>query len=110
MVDIIHPKMATVPKKEVQSKLAKMYKVLDENLVVVFGLRTAFGGGKSTGFGLIYDSSQLLARYEPKHRKIRAGLLKKVERSRQQIKVRKNKANKAVGLKKAEILKSATKK
>ena len=45
----------------------------------VFKFRTHFGGGKSTGFGLIYDS---------------------VERSRKQLKERKNRAKKIRGVKK----------
>ena len=33
-----------------------MYDVSDNACVSLFGFRTQFGGGKSTGFGLIYDS------------------------------------------------------
>ena len=36
--------------------------------VVCFGFRTKFGGGKSTGFALIYDSVDFLKKFEPKHR------------------------------------------
>ncbi len=39
----------------------------------MFGFRTAFGGGKSTGFGLIYDDVAALMKFEPKYRKIRGG-------------------------------------
>lgn len=54
--------------------------------VVVFGFKTAFGGGKSTGFGLVYDNLEALKKFEPKHRLVRLGLEKKVNRSRKQIK------------------------
>lgn len=33
-----------------------MYDVKDLNCVFVFGMRTQFGGGKSSGFGLIYGA------------------------------------------------------
>ena len=37
---------------ELQEKLAKMYNVSDEKCVSIFGFRTAFGGGKSTGLAV----------------------------------------------------------
>lgn len=37
----------------------------------MFGFKTAFGGGKSTGFALIYDNLESANRYEPRYRKIR---------------------------------------
>ena len=48
--------------------MQKMYDVKDASQVIVFGFRTAFGGGKSTGFGLIYDSLESLKKFEPKYR------------------------------------------
>lgn len=50
---------------------SQMYKVKDTNTVVLYGFRTQFGGGKSTGFGLIYDSVNDAKRFEPKYRLIR---------------------------------------
>lgn len=38
---------------------------------MMFGFRTAFGGGKSTGFCLIYDSIDDVVASEPKYRLIR---------------------------------------
>ena len=67
---------------ELQEKLAKMYNVSDEKCVSIFGFRTAFGGGKSTGFGLIYDNIEAFKKFEPKHRLIRAGLKDAVQKSR----------------------------
>jgi small subunit ribosomal protein S24e len=90
--------------------MAKMYKVSDEKLVMVYGFKTAFGGGKSTGFGLIYDNMKSLQAYEPRYRLSRIGLFKKAESSRKQRKERKNKANCVVGVKKAEILRGTGKK
>ena len=43
----------------------------EANTIFLFGFRTAFGGGKSTGFGLIYDSLEAAKKLEPKYRQIR---------------------------------------
>ena len=47
-----------------------MYKTTDD-VIVCFGFRTAFGGGKSSGFALIYDSLDFLKKNEPKYRQAR---------------------------------------
>ena len=39
--------------------------------VFTFGFKTNFGGGKSTGFGLIYDTMDFAKKFEPKYRLIR---------------------------------------
>jgi len=67
----------------------KLHKVQDPNCVFLFGFRTAIGGNKSSGFGLIYDNIEAAKKFEPKHRLIRAGLKEKVETSRKQIKEKK---------------------
>lgn len=77
-----------------------MYDVKDEKCVFVFGLRTQFGGGKSTGFGLIYDNLEAAKKFEPKYRLIRNGLAEAVEKSRKQRKERKNRTKKLRGTKK----------
>lgn len=58
-------------KAELKEKLSKMYEVKDPNSIFVFKFRTHFGGGKSTGFGLIYDSVENAKKFEPKYRLIR---------------------------------------
>eukprot|EP00775_Hariotina_reticulata_P001275 gene1275-1615_t len=100
VVDVLHPGRANVSKSEVKDKLASMYTVRDPNQIFVFGFRTQFGGGKSTGFGLIYDDTKSAQKFEPKYRLIRQGLAKKVERSRKQLKERKNRVRKLRGVKK----------
>jgi len=67
VVDVLHPGRPNVPKSELREALAKMYKTTPD-VVVCFGFRTAYGGGKSTGFSLIYDSMDFLKKNEPKHR------------------------------------------
>lgn len=82
--DVLHPNRPNVSKNELRSKLADLYKA-DKNSVSVFGFRTQFGGGKSTGFALIYDSHDDLKKFEPHYRKVRYGDATKIEKpSRQQ--------------------------
>merc|ERR1711935_606032 len=74
VLDIIHPGMANVSKKDLATKLASMYKVHDSGCIQLFGFKTAFGGGRSTGFGLIYDNLDKMKKFEPKYRLKRAGV------------------------------------
>ncbi|KAI9998566.1 hypothetical protein PInf_003115 [Phytophthora infestans] len=93
-----HPGRPNVPKAELQEKISKMYKVKDANTVFLYGFRTQFGGGKSSGFGLVYDTVNDAKRFEPKYRLIRQGLVEKVETSRKQIKEAKNRGKKVRGV------------
>ena len=78
IVELTHPGWCgTVPTKQIRRKLATLYKVTDENQISLFGFKTAFGGGKTTGFGLIYDDLAALKRVEPNYRKTRLGFGKK---------------------------------
>jgi small subunit ribosomal protein S24e len=95
---------------ELKEKLAKVYDVRDPQSIFVFGFRTQFGGGKSTGFGLIYDSVDAAKKFEPKYRLIRNGLATKVEKSRKQMKERRNRAKKIRGVKKTKASDAAKKK
>ncbi|KAF9915906.1 ribosomal 40S subunit protein S24B [Lobosporangium transversale] len=101
VVDIIHPTRANLSKDEVREKLAKMYKV-DKEVIFCFGFRTQFGGGKSTGFALIYDNMDAAKKFEPKYRLVRHGLLEIKKPSRKQRKERKNRSKKLRGTKKAK--------
>ncbi|KAL0487422.1 ribosomal protein S24, partial [Acrasis kona] len=103
-VDILHPGKQSLTRDELKERVAKMYKVSDLNTIFLFGFRTQFGGGKSTGFGLIYDTVQDAKRVEPRFRLIRQKLLTKVEKSRKQIKERKNRAKKHRGAEKTKVL------
>lgn len=111
-MDILHPSRPNVSKAELSEKLAEIYKT-DKSLVVTFGLRTHFGGGKSTGFALIYDNEKVQKQFEPRYRLVRvchffyssynlsleiqSGLDKKIEKpSRKLRKERKNRAKKVL--------------
>eukprot|EP00904_Undaria_pinnatifida_P001446 jgi/Undpi1/11301/HiC_scaffold_30.g13599.m1 len=97
VVDIIHPGVANVSKTELGEMMAKKFRVSDPTTVTLFGFRTHYGGGKSTGFCLIYDSLEDMKKFEPKHRLARAGLTEKKETSRKQIKEAKNRGLKIRG-------------
>ena len=68
VLDVLHPGLANVSKEALKEKVAKMYDVRDSNQIYLFGFKTQFGGGKSTGFGLIYDSIDAAKKFEPLHR------------------------------------------
>merc|ERR1712000_424212 len=90
VVDILHPNRANISKDELREKLGGLYKA-QKDQISVFGLRTQFGGGKTTGFALVYDSPEAMKKLEPQYRLVRVGLATKAERaSRQQRKQRKN--------------------
>merc|ERR1719384_291851 len=74
VLDVIHPGLGNVSKKDLATKLASMYKVHDHQCIQLFGFHTAFGGGRSTGFGLICDNLDKMKKFEPKHRLKRAGV------------------------------------
>ncbi|MCA0772518.1 hypothetical protein KQW18_22675, partial [Vibrio vulnificus] len=76
VLDVLHPGKATVPKTEIREKLAKMYKTTPD-VVFVFGFKTQFGGGKTTGFAMVYDSLDYAKKNEPKYRLSRHGLYEK---------------------------------
>eukprot|EP01094_Clydonella_sp_ATCC50884_P021216 TRINITY_DN461_c0_g1_i1.p1 TRINITY_DN461_c0_g1~~TRINITY_DN461_c0_g1_i1.p1 ORF type:complete len:148 (-),score=58.88 TRINITY_DN461_c0_g1_i1:47-457(-) len=102
IVDVIHPGRAPVPKSELRTLLAKMYKVDNQDNIVLYGFKTAFGGGKSSGFGLIYDTPTALKKYEPRHRQARLGLIKQEKTARKQKKEKKNRLKKLHGMEKVK--------
>merc|ERR1712221_24515 len=102
IVDVLHPGKATVSKHDIREKLARMYKSTAD-CIMCFGFKTVFGGGKTTGFALIYDSLDYLKKYEPKYRLQRHGLYKKERAPRKQRKERKNRMKKVRGIAKAKI-------
>jgi len=105
VVDVLHPGRPNVSKEELKGKLKDMYKANDELSVVLFGFRTKFGGGRSTGFCLIYDNATAAKKNEPKYRLVRAGEGSHGQTSRKQRKERKNRMKKAVGTDKTKVLK-----
>merc|ERR1711892_269012 len=84
VVYVLHPNRASVPKTEIREKLAKMYKCTADR-IFAFGFTTNFGGGKTSGFALIYDS------------------MDQAKTFRKQKKGRKNRMKKVRGTKKAKV-------
>lgn len=73
ILDVLHPSRPNVSKAELCENLAAMYKT-DKERVVTFGFRTHFGGGKSTGFALIYDDEASQRKFEPRHRLVKVSI------------------------------------
>ncbi|KAI0051703.1 hypothetical protein FA95DRAFT_1554233 [Auriscalpium vulgare] len=102
VVDVLHPSRPNVSRAELSEKLASIYKS-DKARVVPFGFRTHFGGGRSTGFALIYDDEASQKKFEPRYRLVRSGLATKIEKaSRKLRKERKNRSKKFRGTKKVK--------
>ena len=70
VVDVLHPGRPNVPHSEIQKELAEKYRA-KPNCVFTFGMKCSFGGGKSTGFGLIYDNEAKAMASEPQWRLVR---------------------------------------
>ncbi len=100
-IDVIHPGQANITKKDIESRLASMYKV-DKEAVFTFGFRTAFGGGRSSGFALIYESVDAAKKFEPKHRLAKHGLATVTKTGRKQRKERKNRMKRVRGVAKSK--------
>lgn len=81
---------------------ARCAQVSDPTTIVLFGFKLAFGGGRSTGFGMIYDNTTVMKKFEPVHRLLKAGLSKKKGGARKQKKELKNRLKKLRGLKKSK--------
>ena len=76
--------------------------VTDPSCILLYGFKVAFGGGRSTGFGMIYDNLVAAKKYEPKYRLTRFGMGKAKGVARKQRKERKNRDKKVRGIKKAK--------
>ncbi|KZP31333.1 hypothetical protein FIBSPDRAFT_1037778 [Athelia psychrophila] len=110
VIDVLHPSRPNVSKADLSVKLAALYKT-EKDRVVTFGFRTQFGGGRSTGFALIYDDEASQKKFEPKYRLVRSGLGTKVDKaSRKLRKERKNRGKKFRGTKKVKASEASKKK
>jgi len=70
VVDVLHSSRPPISRADLSEKLAAIYKV-DKERIVPFGFKTLFGGGRSTGFALIYDSEEAQKKFEPRYRLVR---------------------------------------
>merc|ERR1712139_747838 len=103
VVEVIHPGVAGVSKKDLKEKLAKMYTVADPSCILLYGFKVAFGGGRSTGFGMIIDNLVAAKKFSQKYLLTRFEMGKAKGVARKQRKERKNRAKKVRGMKKAKM-------
>ena len=73
-IEMIHPEMANVSKQALKTKLANLFKSKEE-CITIFGLKTKFGGGRSSGFALVYDSTDAKAKLDSKTYLLRVRLV-----------------------------------
>eukprot|EP00922_Rhytidocystis_sp_ex-Travisia-forbesii_P050069 GHVS01074498.1.p1 GENE.GHVS01074498.1~~GHVS01074498.1.p1 ORF type:complete len:161 (+),score=31.15 GHVS01074498.1:73-483(+) len=110
-IDVIHPNRGSVPKADLTEKIAKLYKVQDPSTIILFGFQTAFGGGRSKGFGLIYENVAVVKKFERKFRLVRAGLKEAAAKTgRRASKELKNRKKKVRGKDKVKVSGTAAKK
>eukprot|EP00470_Lotharella_oceanica_P001185 CAMPEP_0170167356 /NCGR_PEP_ID=MMETSP0040_2-20121228/787_1 /TAXON_ID=641309 /ORGANISM="Lotharella oceanica, Strain CCMP622" /LENGTH=133 /DNA_ID=CAMNT_0010405355 /DNA_START=35 /DNA_END=436 /DNA_ORIENTATION=- len=103
IIEVLHPGQGPVSRKDLRTLLCKKFNVKNDKTVFVFGFRTAFGGARTTGFALIYDTLDDALNVEPKYRLVRNELAKKATGSRKSRKELKNKRKKFRGIKKAKV-------
>ena len=108
-IQLVHPNSANVAKKDIKDKLAQIYKV-STDLVAVYGLKTLYGGGKSQGWALIYDSLEARKKYDLVHLLKRDGFVGKRDKSRKQRKEIKGRQKKVRGTAKAKAVTGGKKK
>ena len=77
-MEIIHTSKVNIPKAQSEENIAKKYKIDAQN-VAVYGLKFKFGGGRPTGFALVYDSVDARKAYDQKAFLRRDGLFTKRE-------------------------------
>merc|ERR1712080_769178 len=93
-----------VSKADLSEQLAGKFRTDAQN-VVLFGFKTKFGGGRSTGFCLVYDNLDSLKKFEPVYRMRRTKLVadKDTSKTRKIMKEIKIKRKKLRGKAKANV-------
>ena len=102
VVDVLHPGRANVPKDELREKIGKMYSMSEPKTIVLYGFRTQFGGGKSSGFCKLYDSIEAVKQFECRYMVARMEIAEHKRYPRKNQKERKNRTKKLRGRKKAQ--------
>ncbi|GAP89455.2 putative 40S ribosomal protein S24 [Rosellinia necatrix] len=83
VVDMVHPNQSAISRSHLEQLLATLYKARPEQ-ISIFGLQTAFKGGKTTGFACIYNSVSARTMFDAKYRLKRAGLASRADRQSKQ--------------------------
>ena len=107
---MIHPDSANISKAEIKEKLASLFKSKVEQ-IAVFGVKSKFGGGSSTGFALVYDSLDARKKLDQKRLLKRDGLIDKTKKiTRKQGKEIKGRVRRCRGTAKTKAAASSGKK
>merc|ERR1712094_79761 len=77
ILDVHHPGLATPDKEMLKNMIAEYLskakgQKASAEATVIFGMKTKFGGGRSSCFALVYDSVDAAKKFEPQHRLIRS--------------------------------------
>ena len=98
-VEMIHPDSANISKAAIKDKLSSIFKCKAE-CCTVFGLKSKFGGGRSTGFAFIYDDLDAKKKFDSKCSLLRDKLAEKGKKTRKQKKEIKGRVKRVWGTKK----------
>lgn len=85
---MFHPKTSCMNFEEIKTELTSKFACNKEG-IALFDFHTKFGGGKTTGFALLYDNKEFKLKYEPTYRLRREKLVDPKDAS----KTRKTKKN-----------------
>merc|ERR1712046_394290 len=107
ILDVHHPGLATPDKEMLKNMIAEYLskakgQKASAEATVIFGMKTKFGGGRSSCFALVYDSVDAAKKFEPQHRLIRSGHAERPSTviARKQRKEKKNREKKFRGTRK----------
>merc|ERR1712146_194913 len=107
ILDVHHPGLATPDKEMLKNMIAEYLskakgQKASAEATVIFGMKTKFGGGRSSCFALVYDSVDAAKKFEPQHRLIRSGHAERPATviARKQRKEKKNREKKFRGTRK----------
>lgn len=98
-----------MPKAALKERLAKVFLRKPED-IALFGLHGKFGGGRSTGFALVYDSAESRKKYDAKTLLRRDGLWDGAKKNRKQGKEVKGRVKRVRGTAKAKAAAASGKK
>ena len=101
LIEMIHPDQGCIKKDAIKARLAGMFKAPAE-AIAVFGLKSKFGGGRSTCFGLIYSNVDARKKFDSKKMLRRDKMAKPDPVRRKQKKEMKGKEKRVRGIEKAK--------
>ena len=64
-IELIHPDQGSVAKTDIKAKLSSLFKT-PEDAIAVYGVKSKFGGGRSSCFGLIYSNVDARKKFDQK--------------------------------------------